>query len=278
MPPKLGVIAGGGQLPARIVEHCRRQGRDVFVIAIEGQASLDLGDGVAHERVRLGAGGRMLELLRREAVSDVVMAGAVRRPSLTDLRPDLWTAGFLARSGAAMLGDDGLLRALVRELETRCGVRVVGIDDVLPDVLAPVGCLGKFAPDEDALKDIARALDVARGIGVLDVGQGAVVQQGIVLAVEAAEGTSAMLARCRDLARPGPGGVLVKAKKPNQDRRADLPTIGPDTMHAAAAAGLRGVAIEAGSVLILDRQETVAAADAANLFLVGLSIPPNAPP
>lgn len=277
MPPKLGVIAGGGQLPARIVEHCRRQGREVFVIAIEGQAELDFGRGVAHERVRLGAGGRMLELLRREAVAEVVMAGAVRRPSLIDLRPDLWTAGFLARSGATLLGDDGLLRALVRELEMRCAVRVIGVDDVLPDVLAPAGRLGKLAPDEEALKDIARALDVARGIGVLDVGQGAVVQQGIVLAVEAAEGTSAMLARCRDLARPGPGGVLVKAKKPNQDRRADLPTIGPDTVRAAAAAGLRGVAVEAGSVLILDRQDTVAAADAANLFLVGLPIPPDAP-
>lgn len=277
MPPKLGVIAGGGQLPARIVEHCRRQGREVFVIAIEGQAELDVGRGVAHERVRLGAGGRMLELLRREAVAEVVMAGAVRRPSLIDLRPDLWTAGFLARSGATLLGDDGLLRALVRELEMRCAVRVIGVDDVLPDVLAPAGRLGKLAPDEEALKDIARALDVARGIGVLDVGQGAVVQQGIVLAVEAAEGTSAMLARCRDLARPGPGGVLVKAKKPNQDRRADLPTIGPDTVRAAAAAGLRGVAVEAGSVLILDRQDTVAAADAANLFLVGLPIPPDAP-
>ena len=278
MPPKLGVIAGSGQLPARIVEHCLRQGREVFVIAIEGQAELDLGSGVAHERVRLGAGGRMLELLRREAVAEVVMAGAVRRPSLTDLRPDLWTAGFLARSGAAMLGDDGLLRTLVRELETRCAVRVVGVDDVLPEVLAPAGRLGKLEPDEQALKDIARALDVARGIGELDVGQGAVVQQGIVLAVEAAEGTDAMLARCRDLARPGPGGVLVKAKKPNQERRADLPTIGADTVRAAAAAGLRGIAVEAGAVLIFDRQETVAAADATNLFLVGLTTPPDDAP
>ena len=274
MLPKLGVIAGGGQLPARIVEHCRRQGRDVFVIALEGQAAPELVADVPHEWVRLGAGGKTLEILRREAVAEVVMAGAVRRPSLTDLRPDLWTAGFLARSGAVILGDDGLLRAIVRELETRA-VRVIGVDEVLPDVLAPAGCLGKLAPDAEAQADIARALSVARGIGALDVGQGAVVQQGIVLAVEAVEGTAAMLERCRGLARPGPGGVLVKAKKPGQDRRADLPTIGPDTVRAAAAAGLRGIAVEAGSVLILDRMETVAAADAANLFLVGLAPPPD---
>jgi DUF1009 family protein len=274
MLPKLGVIAGGGQLPARIVDHCRRQGRDLFVIALEGQADPQLVEDVAHEWVRLGAGGKTLEILRREAVAEVIMAGAVRRPSLTDLRPDLWTAGFLARSGAVILGDDGLLRAIVRELEARA-VRVVGIDDVLPDVLAPAGCLGRLAPDEEAQADIARALSVARGIGALDVGQAAVVQQGIVLAVEAAEGTAAMLARCHELARPGPGGVLVKAKKPGQDRRADLPTIGPDTVRAAAAAGLRGIAVEAGSVLILDRMETVAAADAADLFLVGLTLPPD---
>jgi DUF1009 family protein len=272
MPPKLGVIAGGGQLPARIVDHCRRQCRAVFVVALEGQADPRLGDDVAHEWVRLGAGGRTLEALRREAVAEVVLAGAVRRPSLADLRPDLWTAGFLARSGAALLGDDGLLRAIVRELEAR-SIRVVGVDDVLPDILAPAGCLGRLTPDKDAESDIVRALSVARGVGALDVGQGAVVQQGIVLAVEAVEGTDEMLARCRKLARPGPGGVLVKAKKPGQDRRADLPTIGPDTVRAAASAGLRGIAVEAGAVLILDRLETVAAADAAGLFLIGLATP-----
>lgn len=276
MLPKLGVIAGGGQLPSRIVERCRRQGRDVFVIALKGHAEPRLVEGVAHEWVRLGAGGTTLEVLRREAISEVVMAGAVRRPSLVDLRPDMWTAGFLARHGATALGDDGLLRSLIDELETRQSIRVVGIDDVLPETLALAGCLSILEPDRLARDDIARGLIVARGIGALDIGQGAIVQQGFVLAVEAVEGTDAMLARSRDLARPGPGGVLVKAKKPWQERRADLPTIGPDTVRAAASAGLRGIAVEAGSVLILDQQETIAAADAAGLFLIGLIIPPDA--
>ncbi len=277
MQPKLGVIAGGGPLPRRIVDYCRRQGREVFVIALKGHADSQLVHDVDHEWVRLGAGGTTLDILRREAVSEIVMAGAVRRPSLGELRPDLWTAGFLARNGAAAFGDDGLLRAIIHELETRHAVRVVGIDDVLPEVLAPAGCLGRLAPDQLAQADIARAFSVARGIGALDIGQGAVVQQGIVLAVEAVEGTDAMLARCRDLARPGPGGVLVKVSKPAQDRRADLPTIGAETVRAAAAAGLRGIAVEAGSVIIVNQSETVDAADAAHLFLFGLTTPPDTP-
>ena len=268
---KLGVLAGGGRLPARIIEHCRHTGRPVFVVAIEGQAEPGAFAGVDHVRLRLGAGSQILSALKDAGVAEVVMAGSVRRPSLADLRPDMFTAGFLARSGAAAFGDDGLLRAVVREIEERFGMRVVGVDAVLPDVLAPAGQLAGAEPDEQAHADIRRGIAVARGIGALDVGQGAVVQQGIVLAVEAAEGTDAMLSRCAALARPGPGGVLVKARKPGQERRADLPAIGPDTVREAAAAGLRGIAVEAGGSLIVDRPATIAAAEAAGLFLVGVT-------
>ena len=120
------------------------------------------------------------------------------------------------------------------------------------------------------MADIRRGIAVARALGAVDVGQGCVVQQGIVLAVEAAEGTDAMLARCVAVAHPGPGGVLVKLPKPEQERRADLPTVGPDTIRDAAAAGLRGVAFEAGGTILAEREATVAAADAAGLFLLGL--------
>lgn len=272
MPPngRLGILAGGGRLPARIIEHCQATQRPVFVVAIEGQAEADVVEGVDHVWLRLGAGGKILNALRDAGVTEVVMAGAVRRPSLADLRPDLHTTAFLARTGAAALGDDGLLRAVVREIEERFDMRVVGVDSVLPDILAPAGLLAGPQPDEQAMADIRRGLVVARGIGALDVGQGAVVQQGIVLAVEAAEGTDAMLSRCGSLARPGPGGVLVKVRKPAQDRRADLPAIGPDTVRAAAAAGLRGIAVEAGGSLIVDRNGTLAAAETAGLFVIGV--------
>jgi DUF1009 family protein len=260
-------------LPARIAEACRARGRDIFILAFEGHAArADIPADLPQAWVRLGAAGTGFRLLREAGVAEVVMAGRIRRPSLTDLRPDLRTVRFFARVGLKALGDDGLLKAVVTELETE-GFRVVGVEAILPDLLVPEGVLGRTGPDDQALADIARGIEVARGIGALDVGQGAVVQQGIVLAVEAVEGTDAMLARCRTLRRDGSGGVLVKVRKPGQERRADLPTIGPATVRAAAEAGLRGIAVEAGGALIVDRTATVAAADAAGLFVVGVRLP-----
>ena len=170
------------------------------------------------------------------------------------------------------LGDDGLLAAIVKELEIE-GFRVVGADGILRSALAPAGLIGRMAPDELAQQDLVHAVKVARALGALDIGQAVVVQQGVVLAVEAAEGTAALLARAKMLALDGPGGVLVKLAKPGQERRADLPTIGPETLEQAGAAGLRGIAVEAGATLILDREATVAAADARGLFLIGLTAP-----
>ena len=146
----------------------------------------------------------------------------------------------------------------------------MGAHEILTEGLGPKGLLTRAHPDADALADIARAIPVLRALGAVDVGQGCVVQQGIVLAVEAIEGTDAMLARAATLARPGPGGVLVKMVKPGQDRRADLPTIGPRTIEAAHAAGLRGVAFEAGGTLFTDRTACIQQADQTGLFLLGL--------
>ena len=150
------------------------------------------------------------------------------------------------------------------------GFRVIGAHEILTEAVGPKGLLSRAGPDAAALGDIARGVAVVRALGAVDVGQGCVVQQGIVLAVEAIEGTDAMLARAATLRRPGPGGVLVKLVKPGQDRRADLPTIGVRTIHAAAEAGLRGVAFEAGGTLLAEREAMVAAADAAGLFLLGV--------
>ena len=223
-----------------------------------------------HEPARLGAAGDILATLRRHGCQDVVLVGPVRRPSLLDLRPDAEGARILARIGRAALGgDDGFLAAVVRILHDE-GFRVLGAHEILTEALGPRGVMGHVAPDATAMADLARAAEVVRALGSVDVGQGCVVQQGIVLAVEAIEGTDAMLERAGGLARPGPGGVLLKMVKPNQDRRADLPTIGPATLRAAAAAGLRGVAFEAGGTLLTDRAGCIEAANAAGLFLIGL--------
>jgi DUF1009 family protein len=186
------------------------------------------------------------------------------------MKPDLRGLSFLARVAGKSLGDDSLLSAVIGEIEQE-GFKVVGVDSILADLLAPVGVLGRCQPDEIAEADIRRGFAVVRALGKADVGQAAVVQQGIVLGVEAAEGTDAMLARCSGLRREGPGGVLVKSKKPQQERRADLPSIGIATVRNAAAAGLRGLAVEAGHTLIIDRAQVIAAADAAALFVIGVA-------
>lgn len=147
---------------------------------------------------------------------------------------------------------------------------MVGLETILPEVLAPLGIFGRHRPDEQAEADIRRGLEVARGLGLLDVGQSVVVQQGIVLGVEAVEGTDALLRRCVELRRNGPGGVLVKIRKPGQEQRVDLPTFGPATIKGAAAAGLRGLAVDAGGTLVVNRDAVVAAADEAGLFLIGI--------
>jgi len=267
----LGILAGGGPLPGRVAAAAQAAGRGVFLVGLEGFADAAVLAPYPHGWARLGAAGRILALLRAQGCADVVLVGPVRRPSLLDLRPDAEGARLLARIGrAAFGGDDGFLAAIVRVLAEE-GFRVLGAHEVLTEAVAPPGLLGCHAPDAAARADIARGVMVVRALGTVDVGQGCVVQQGIVLAVEAIEGTDAMLARAASLRRPGPGGVLVKLVKPGQERRADLPTIGPATLRAAVEAGLRGVAVEAGGTLLTDRAGLAAAADAAGLFLLGIA-------
>ncbi len=270
MPRRLGIIAGGGVLPAKVAAAARAAGRAVFIVGLEGFAEPSVLASWPHEIRRLGAAGRILAALKENGCQDLVMIGPVRRPSLLDLRPDTEGAKLLARVGrAAFAGDDGLLAAVIRVL-TEEGFSVIGAHEVMREAVAPSGLLTKAAPDASAMTDIQRGVQVVRLLGSADVGQGCVVQQGLVLAVEAIEGTDAMLARAGTLRRDGVGGVLVKLAKPGQEKRADLPTIGPDTVRHAAAAGLRGLAFEAGATILAEREACISAADAAGLFLLGL--------
>lgn len=263
--PKLGIIAGGGALPRLLIGACKADGREHFVLGLSGFADAAL---PTDALVRLGEVGKAFDTLKAAGVKEVVMAGTVHRPSIAELQPDLKCATFFAKLAGRVLGDDGLLAAIIDGIE-REGFKVIGADSILVELLTPPGVLGRHQPDADAKADIARGLDVARALGAVDVGQAVVVQQGVVLGVEAAEGTDALLARCASLAMDAPGGVLVKTKKPQQERRADLPTIGVDTVHNAKAGGLRGIAAEAGHSLMIGRAEIITAADEAGLFVVG---------
>ncbi len=272
MAGKLAVLAGGGPLPEQVVGAARAAGREVFVLAFEGETDPAVVEGVPHQWVALGAVGRTLKALHAAEARDVVMIGPVRRPSLATLKLDWRGLQLLTRLGlGAGAGDDRLFKAIVGELEAE-GFRVVGADEVVDELLVPAALLTRAGPDAVAARDIAQGVGIATRLGDLDIGQAVVVQQGLVLGVEAVEGTDQLLARCASLRREGPGGVLVKLKKPKQERRADLPTIGPGTVRAAAAAGLAGIAVHAGNCLIIDRPGVIEAADRAGLFVIGVGV------
>jgi DUF1009 family protein len=271
-PGPLGIIAGGGPLPGQVAAAALAGGRPVYITALEGFAEPSVVAPYPHQFFRLGAVGAIRTALKERNCQDIVMIGPVKRPSLLSLRPDAEGAKLVARIGrAAFAGDDGLLAAIIRTLNDD-GFRVLGAHDILADVLGPAGLLSATAPDAAAMADVTRGLAVLAMLGAADIGQACVVQQGIVLAVEAVEGTDAMLSRISAVARPGPGGVLVKCAKPGQDRRADLPTLGVATIRNAAAAGLRGIAFEAGGTILADRPAMIAAADHAGLFLTGVNL------
>lgn len=278
MSGPLGIIAGGGPLPGQVAAAAQAAGRQVFITALEGFAEPAIVAPFAHRFFRLGAIGAIRQALRDAGCIDIVMIGPVKRPSMLALRPDTEGLKLIGKIGkAAFAGDDGLLAAIIRVL-SEDGFRVLGAHDIVADVLGPAGLLTTTAPDASAMADVQRGIEVLKVIGAADIGQACVVQQGIVLAVEAVEGTDAMLSRIPPLARPGPGGVLVKLAKPGQERRADMPTIGPNTILFAAQAGLRGIAFEAGNTILSDRAGMIAAADEHRLFLTGIELQIGAKP
>jgi DUF1009 family protein len=256
---KLGILAGGGELPSRLVERCLAEGRSFFIVGIAGHVEPDL---PADAVLRIGAVGDVLRVLNQAKISDIVMTGRVSRPRLRELVPDLAAMRLLWR--CLFSGDDGLLRAVVRIFEEQ-GWRVAGIDEFLPELLAPQGILGAKSPSEAEWADIRSGFVAAKELGSKDLGQAVVMRNGQVVGEEDRSGTDALIKRAK-----GAGGVLIKAMKPGQERRVDLPAVGVRTVENAAAAGLSGIAVEAGNTLIAEREAVIAAADRLGLFLVGV--------
>jgi hypothetical protein len=277
---KLGLIAGGGNLPVEIAQHCERSGRPLFVVRLKGFAGADLAP-YAGAEVGLAELGKCVRALKRAGCGSICLAGNVARPDFSSLVPDLKGLMLLPKVIAtARKGDDALLRLLVGEFE-KAGFAVQGAHEVMEDLSLQVGPLGTYVPTPDEMADARKALEVARAIGRLDIGQAAVVAHGLVLAVEAQEGTDALLARVAELpahlrGRPGAGaGVLAKAPKPIQETRVDLPTIGLATVQGVARAGLAGIVGEAGRLLVLDREAVIGLADELGVFILGVE--PDSP-
>ncbi|MBP8073034.1 MAG: UDP-2,3-diacylglucosamine diphosphatase LpxI [Brevundimonas sp.] len=271
---KLGLIAGGGALPVSVAARCEAEGRPVFLVRLAGFADAHL---ARYPGIDAGIAefGKILSALKKAGCTGVCFAGTVSRPDFKTLKPDLKGATLLPGIiAAATKGDDALLRKILSVFEAE-GFFIEGADDILGGETLPDGALGAVRPTEAQLSDLRKALHVAEKAGELDIGQGAVVCDGLVLAVEAQEGTDAMLVRVAGLPADLRGsaadrkGALGKAPKPIQDLRVDMPVIGARTVEMAAAAGLAGVGGVAGKLILIDKAGLLETADRLGLFVWG---------
>ncbi len=266
---KLGIIAGGGSLPARIVRLCVDNKRPVFVIAFHNETNTETCEGTPHTWLNIGEVGEVIRRLKLEKCEEVVFAGSINRPSLSKLKMDMRALKLLAKiKTVSGKGDNALLSLLVNELENE-KFRVVGADELLKSNV-PLGLIAGREPNPNDKNDIQIGLNVVTAMGKLDVGQAAVIEEGLVIGVEAIEGTDKLLRRCLGLKRESKGGVLVKLKKPNQEERIDLPTIGINTVQIASKIGLSGIAIHANHSIIIDREKVIEEANKVGLFIIGV--------
>jgi DUF1009 family protein len=271
----LGIICGSGSIPLAVAAAVQRRGRRVMLFALRGFVDAQAVAAYPHCWIAIGQFGRFRRLARAEGCRDLVLVGGLVRPAIRQVRLDWATVVEMPRIIRAFRGgDDHLLTGIGRILEGD-GFRLLGAHEVAPDITAPSGALGRHQPGAEAAADIERGFEMLAAMSPFDVGQAVVIGKGHVLAVEAAEGTDAMLQRVvalREAGRirlPRGAGVLVKAPKQRQDRRFDLPSIGPDTVLHAAQAGLAGIAVVAGGTIVAEPQRLVEAADTNGLFVLG---------
>jgi len=273
----LAIIAGGGSIPIAVAEAVTQRGRRVVMFPVRGWADPAAVEKFAHYWLPLAQANVFRRHARAEGCRDVVFVGTALRPPLRSLRIDWLTLRLLPRVVRAYRGgDDHLISGVARVFEDY-GFRIVAPHQIAPEILMPIGPVGSLSPSERDHVDIARALALLEATGPFDMGQAAVVAANHVLAVEGAEGTDAMLGRVAELrakgriATPTGIGVLVKAPKPGQDRRFDLPAIGPRTVEEAARAGLAGIAVLAGAAIIAEPLAVAAVADRAKIFVTGVA-------
>ena len=273
----IGLIAAGGVMPFAVADSLTARGINPVLFALRGACDPVRVERFRHHWISIGQLGNATRLFRAENCRDLVFIGTLVRPALSEVRLDWGTLRVIGRVWAAFRGgDDHLLSGIGRILE-QDGFRMVGIKDVAPDLLMPEGCLTLKAPDEKAAADITRGRELLRALSPFDIGQATVVIDGHVVGVEDIEGTDGLLARVARLRAEGrirartARGVLVKAPKSGQDLRFDLPTMGPRTVEGAAAAKLAGIAIVAGNTIVVEPQAVIEAADAAGLYVTGLS-------
>jgi UDP-2,3-diacylglucosamine hydrolase len=272
----LAIICGGGSLPFAVADAAVRGGRSVVLFPIKGAAEADRVASYPHHWAGLGQFGRFRRIAQSEGCRDVVFIGSLVRPKFTQLWPDFYTLKALPRLAKLFRGGDDRLLSGIAKLFEEEGFHLIGAEQVAPEILMPRGALGRFLPGGRDKADITSGLSLMRATGPFDVGQAVVVADNRILAVEAADGTDEMLAHLCELRRsgrirsPDGTGVLVKAPKPGQDLRIDLPSIGARTVEGVARARLAGIAVVAGSVVVAEPGRLAAVADSAKIFVIGI--------
>jgi DUF1009 family protein len=272
----LALVCGGGSLPLAVAESVASRGGKVVMFALRGAADPQVVARYPHHWLYIGQLGKFAHLAHAAGCRDVAFIGSLVRPRFWSMRFDLTALMLLPRIAAAFRGGDDHLLSNVSRLVERQGFRLLGAHEVAPEILMPQGALGRIQLSERERADIALGFDYLRAAGPFDIGQAVVVADRNVLAVEAAEGTDQMLLRVAQLREagrigtPSGRGVLVKSPKPSQDRRFDLPSVGPRTVEAVARAGLAGIAVAAGEAVIAEPNNLVKAADRAGIFVVGM--------
>lgn len=261
-------------MPAQLAEECKGKGIEIFIVGFEGQTPPELKQQYQSLWTGLGAAGSIIRTLKEKGIKDLVMAGSIRRPWLTELKPDLKGIEILTRIGISAFGDNSLLTLLKKELEKE-GFTLHGVQKFADNMLAKDGALSRRMPSADEEHSIKKGIEASQILGSLDIGQSVIVQEGVVLGVEAAEGTDSLIQRCAPLQKRGGGAILVKTCKPQQDRDLDLPTIGPETLKKAGEAGYAGIVVQTGATLVLDPQTVAEIADTYNMFVLGMTLPEN---
>ena len=269
METNLCVIAGGGILPRKIADNFDSSGNRIFFLAFRNVTDPEVVAGRHHEWLELGEVQKAIDAMHRNNVDKVVMAGPIQRPALSSLALDTRALKMLAKGGLKVFGDDGLLSLVAKEIEKE-GIKVIGIEQILSGVLTKEGLLAGPAPTKISWDDIKRGLQVLNSLGPCDVGQSIAVQEGIVLAIEAIEGTDQMIERAGSLQRNVSGPILIKISKANQDKRVDLPTAGPETVNNAIRSGFQGLALEANNSLLLDKDRVIKIAEKNSFFVIGV--------
>ena len=269
---RLGLVAGSGDLPISILKECEKSDIKPFVVVLKDFAKESDYREYTHKPLKFGDVGKAISFFRKNKVKHIVFAGAVKKPDLKTIWPDL--KGFfllMQLLRCKIFGDDTILQTAIKFLEKE-GFEILPVDKIVKDIKISHGIAGNIQlPNEDYIHDMELGIKVLRQIGDLDIGQSIVIQNGIVMGIECIEGTEKLIERCGHLKyTTGRKPILVKIKKTKQTRKIDLPAIGEDTITQLKQAGFAGVAIDYENGLVINREATINLANKNKIFIYGV--------